>query len=186
MGRDLWSGGLGAELVGLAGLVHYGFQEAFGAGPALNLEIHFGGEAVGDLGGHAGADGGIERVAAVEEGFDEADFVEGDEGDVDRGKSFVWRGVLVGADAFESVFVDDDGAGDEIAEALPFPAEKDADEADAVHGGEIVHEAEGVANDGFVGADGAAVVFDDADFGDALAGGLAIPENFEESEVAGI
>ena len=83
----------------MAALFHYGFEETFGAGPAVDLQVHFLSEAVGDLHGHGGAHRGFEVVAAVEKSFDEADLLDGDDADVDGRQGLVNSGFPVGAKA---------------------------------------------------------------------------------------
>ena len=82
------------------------------------------------------------------------------------------------------LFMDDHGAGGEVAEAFVLAVADHGDDAGEVEAGQDVNEADEVAGEGFEEGDLAAGVFDDAELHDAFAGGLAVPEGFKESEVS--
>jgi hypothetical protein len=82
------------------------------------------------------------------------------------------------------VLADDDRACGEVAEALAAGRGDDADGADAVEEGEEVHDADQVAQERLGEGDGGALIADHADAGLTLAGGLAVPEHFEDNVVA--
>ncbi len=81
------------------------------------------------------------------------------------------------------VGVDDDGVGDEIAEALEALIAEGGEEAEKVEGRHEVDEAQEVADQGLGEADGAAVDAGDFDAHEALAGGGAVAGHFEEDVV---
>ena len=78
----------------------------------------------------------------------------------------------------------DESSGGEIAEALVVAGDEDGDDADRVEERNLVNVADEVARHGLEEADGAAGALDDADAGDALAGGAAVPEGLKQGEVA--
>ncbi len=81
--------------------------------------------------------------------------------------------------SFFDAVADDERAGGEIAEALMVAGDEDGDGADGVEERDLVNEADEVARHGFKEADGAAGALNDANAGDTLAGGAAVPEGLE-------
>lgn len=187
--------GLGAHAVGDL------FEEGLGAEGFGECDLHLCGHALGDLAGHvlAGGDGEVEDAA--EEGLDDVQILRGEAGDGVGGELDevgtepffdAWGGVeglgegaagVQGEGLVFAAFVHDEGAGDEVSEALLLAVAEDADDADQVT--ELhVDDAQEVAREGFEEGDLAAGVLDDADLQEALAGRLAVPEGLEEGEVA--
>jgi len=62
--------------------------------------------------------------------------------------------------------------------------DEDGDGAHGIKERDLVDVADKVAGHGFKEADGASRALDDADAGDALAGGTAVPESLKQGEVA--
>src|SRR5882724_1381644 len=173
-----------AKAVGGSILRVDGFEKFFVGGPAVDLDFELLGDAGGDLRGHRTAQGGLEGVAALQERFDEAKFVEGDAADVVGCGGILLADFEEWAGGFNCFFVHDDSTRYEIAKALVLLAEKNADDGDRVENGELVDDAKQIAGDGVVGMDGAAVVFHYAELGVALSRGLALPHRFKKSKVA--
>ena len=93
------------------------------------------------------------------------------------------RGLGAGGSFFDAV-ADDERAGGEVAEPLVIAGDEDGDGADGVEERNLVDVADEVARHGFKEADGAAGALDDANAGDALAGGAAVPEGLKQGEIA--
>ena len=81
-------------------------------------------------------------------------------------------------------FVNDERAGNEIAEPLMARGDEDADNAHDVGGGQEVNDAHQIASERFEKRDGASALLDDTDLCDALSRRLAVPERFEQREIA--
>ena len=85
---------------------------------------------------------------------------------------------------FGGAFVDHQGTGSEIAEALAAAIAEHGDDADGVETGEAVDGTDEIAREGFEEGDLAAGVADDAEFAEFFARGLAVPEGFKDGVVA--
>ena len=167
----------------------WGFKSGFG--------LDGGGDALGQ--GLARGEGHVE--AAGEEAFQDLEIGDGEFSD-----AVIWEreagvrfgrgdsgGEHVGSEGtggfgadgrFFNAIADNEGSGRKIAEALVVARDEDGDGSDGVEEGDLVDVADEVAGHGFEEADGAAGALDDADAGDALAGGAAVPEGLKEGEVA--
>jgi len=76
------------------------------------------------------------------------------------------------------------GSRDEIAQAFVLGIQEHGDDAHRVNSRQLIDDAEQVARDRIVDADRTAVVADDAQAGQALAGRLAVPNRLEKGEIA--
>ena len=85
---------------------------------------------------------------------------------------------------FGGAFVDNKGTGGEITKALAAAIAEHGDDADGVEAGKAVDGADEVARQRFEKGDLAAGVADDAELAEFFAGGLAVPEGFEDGVVA--
>jgi hypothetical protein len=198
----------------MSGAVHFlalaahgvgdGLEHVFGIDARGRSDAHFYGEAREQAGGHVGADVHVKINGAGEEGIDgvevvgaEAGYGIGRQGGVvgQVAKIGAWlvvvknsagddsRGTLR-ADAEIALLMHDEGACGEVAETFLLAIERHGDDADEIEAGEIVDDADEVADHGFKEGDLSAGFFDDANFHNALAGRLAVPEDFKNCVVA--
>ena len=177
------------------------FQECFDANSGRGFEAGLGLDGGGDALGESSARGERHVESAGEEAFEDLKvgcrefgyamirereasgrFRCGDGGGEDIGREGA-RGLCADGGFFNAI-ADDEGSGGEIAEALVVAGNEDGDGSHRVEEGELVNVADEVAGHGFEEADCAAGTLDDADAGDALAGGAAIPEGLKQGEVA--
>lgn len=172
-----------------AALVGQSFEDFVCVQNLIGGEREFWFDAAIDFFAHAVADVLVERVAPREIGVNERAFLQGKAIGAERrqsgGGGYRCRlpsGLQIG----QSNFTDYQGTGDEITKALVFLGQDGARHADGVERGQPVDNAHKVPGDGFGGSQRAARILDDANAHFAFAGGLAIPENFEESVVAEI
>ncbi len=186
-------GGLRTLEGAAAALTLNGFQERFVLGPRAGelTEGHLLGETGGESMGQLHAHGGVELVSAFQETPDRLQLVTLQQVKVRRhsgvkGRDGLGRLRRLGQGLRDLVrtLADNNCAGGQVAEALAAARAKDGDDAQSVQEGQEVNDADEVADDHIVEADGRAVVADDADVGGALAGGLTVPACLEVHVVA--
>ena len=90
-----------------------------------------------------------------------------------------WKG-----DGGAGSLADDDRAGGEVAEASGAVVEEHRKDAHGIREGQVVDDADDIANHGVDRANRIAVFANDADAGDAFAGRLPVPDDLEDHVVA--
>src|SRR6516165_4903467 len=174
------------KLAALAALFEHRLQERLGPRPAIHFDVQLLADFVGNLQGHFAAQARVQTVAALNEGFNQSEFVNGDARGIKGRQGLIDCGFRERAHAFQSGFMHDHGSCNEITEALVLLAEKNAEHADAVKARKGIHDAKKVAGNRVIGTDGTAIIFHYAQLDVALSGSLAIPHNLEEGEVCRI
>src|ERR1700739_464358 len=185
----------------VAELARGDFQEGFDAGAGRGFQSRLGLDGRGNAQGEglAGGEGHIE--AAGEEAFEHLEIAArqpgyalvgereagGRLGGGGGGGEDVGGGGAGGLGAprgFFNAVAHDECTGGKVAETLMIAGGEDGDGTDGVEERDLVDVADEVAGHGFKESDGAAGALDDADAGDALAGGAAVIESLREGEVA--